>query len=157
MILDTFKVYSVIRRLVKSFEDWPAYQHGIIDKDGNILRKRSTLRTTQEKDSFQLLDLLVLNIKKLLMKLPGGNSKLATYAAALWLLKEGRIDSTTGTLSEADETSLLEFLKEEAPINNAGSGNVASIGVGPSGEPGKKKKRKRRNDHDIQYHSRLSG
>lgn len=30
-----------------------------------------------------------------------------------------------------------------APTNNAGSGNVAGIGVGPAGEPGVKKKKKK--------------
>jgi hypothetical protein len=29
-------------------------------------------------------------------------------------------------------------LAEEAPVNNAGSGNVAGLGVGPKGEPGRK-------------------
>jgi len=32
--------------------------------------------------------------------------------------------------------------KEDAPVNNAGGGQVAGIGVGPQGEPGIQKKRK---------------
>lgn len=30
----------------------------------------------------------------------------------------------------------LQFVLEDAPTNNAGSGNVDGIGVGPKGEPG---------------------
>jgi hypothetical protein len=34
-------------------------------------------------------------------------------------------------------------LKEDAPANSVGGGNIAGLGVGPQGEPGiKKKKRK---------------
>lgn len=33
-------------------------------------------------------------------------------------------------------------LNEEAPVNAAGGGNVAGIGVGPNGEPGMKRKPK---------------
>lgn len=51
--------------------------------------------------------------------------------------------------------SLTQFLlhkleENEVPVNNAGDGNIAAIGVGDQGEPGFKKKRKqalvRRND-----------
>jgi hypothetical protein len=35
-----------------------------------------------------------------------------------------------------------QMIIEEAPVNTAGSGQVAGIGVGPDGEPGIKKKRK---------------
>ena len=34
-----------------------------------------------------------------------------------------------------------EFVKEEVPVNNAGGGQVAGIGVGAQGEPGIKKKK----------------
>jgi len=37
-----------------------------------------------------------------------------------------------------------ESLKEDAPISSAGSGNIAGIGVGPYGEPGVKKKKKKK-------------
>ena len=34
-------------------------------------------------------------------------------------------------------------LKEDAPANMAGGGNIAGLGVGPQGEPGIRKKKKR--------------
>jgi hypothetical protein len=36
----------------------------------------------------------------------------------------------------------MNKLKEEVPVNSAGAGNVAGIGVGPQGEPGVTKKNK---------------
>jgi RNA polymerase sigma factor (sigma-70 family) len=36
-----------------------------------------------------------------------------------------------------------KFRKEDAPINNVGGGNIAGVGVGPAGEPGIKKKKKK--------------
>jgi len=35
------------------------------------------------------------------------------------------------------DSELLKALKEEAPTNNVGSGNIAGVGVGPKGEPGR--------------------
>tara|TARA_Y100000004_G_scaffold179091_1_gene222324 strand:+ start:1208 stop:1594 length:387 start_codon:yes stop_codon:yes gene_type:complete len=37
-------------------------------------------------------------------------------------------------------------LKEDAPANMAGGGNIAGIGVGPQGEPGIRKKKKREDE-----------
>lgn len=36
-----------------------------------------------------------------------------------------------------------DYIKEDAPANAVGRGNIAGVGVGPSGEPGIKKKRKK--------------
>jgi hypothetical protein len=36
-----------------------------------------------------------------------------------------------------------KFRKEDAPVNNVGGGNIAGVGVGPAGEPGVKKKKKK--------------
>jgi hypothetical protein len=38
--------------------------------------------------------------------------------------------------NEASALTHIESLKEDAPTVNAGSGNIAGIGVGPKGEPG---------------------
>ena len=32
---------------------------------------------------------------------------------------------------------------EDAPVNNVGGGNIAGVGIGPAGEPGIKKKKKK--------------
>ena len=42
-------------------------------------------------------------------------------------------------------------IDEDAPTNSAGSGSVAGLGVGPMGEPGVKKKKKKRTLIDARF------
>lgn len=101
MVVDLFLVYQFLRRLATPFEKWPAYESGVIDKDGNILKNKSERNTKSEKDSFGKFDLMILKLKKLLAKVPGGSSRLASYAAALWLIKEWKHFSDESLLNES--------------------------------------------------------
>jgi len=85
---DTFITYKIISTLVTDWEDQPAFEHGIIDKKGKLLRKSNTLKTNDERNSYTLFHRLVFNLKRLIQKLPGGSSKLASYTAGLFLIKE---------------------------------------------------------------------
>jgi hypothetical protein len=150
MIIDYFLVYQFVKRLATPFSEWDAFKLGIIDADGNILKKRKDLLTIPERNAFGLYDLLLLNIKKLLAKIPGGSSKLASYAAALYLIREYNefTDETILTEShifEFNETEFEDFISvilEDIATNNVGTGNIAGAGVGPDGEPGIRKYRK---------------
>ena len=85
---DAIIVYQLIKMLATDWEDQEAFKLGIIDKDGNVLRKRRTLKTQNEKNAFTVFHVLAFNLKKLLEKLPFGKTKLASFAAALILLRE---------------------------------------------------------------------
>lgn len=100
MIVDLFLVYQFIRRLATPFNEWEAYKLGIIDEKGNILKKRKNLALARERNAFGVFDLLVLNIKKLLAKVPGGSSRLASYAAALYLIREWNHFTDSSMLTE---------------------------------------------------------
>jgi len=80
-------VYTLrfLRLLTTKFEDSNAFEMGLIDKDGKKLRSPEG-RT--EKSAYNLFHRLVFNLKKLLAKVPGGKSSLASYASALYLIKE---------------------------------------------------------------------
>ena len=84
--IDLLITYRVIKMLVTPFEKQPAYALGIIDKNGKVLRKAKTLKTAKEKEAYTLLHRFVFNLKRLINVVPGGKSKLGTYAAALGLL-----------------------------------------------------------------------
>jgi hypothetical protein len=88
MVVDLFMVYQFIRRLATPFEKWPAYKEGIIDKDGKVLIKSKDLNTKKQRAAWRIFDRMIANLKKLLAKVPGGSSKLASYAAALFLIRE---------------------------------------------------------------------
>ena len=85
-VVNLFMVYQFLKRLATPFSQWPAFAEGVIDERGNILipiKKRNTVR---QRNAFGKFDLLVLKLKKLLEKVPGGKSRLASYAAALYLI-----------------------------------------------------------------------
>jgi hypothetical protein len=84
--IDLFVTYRFIRLLTTPFEKSDAYKLGIIDKDGN--RTDLKLTTSNEKNAYTVLHKLVFNIKKLFGKVPGLRTKVGTYAAALFLLKD---------------------------------------------------------------------
>ena len=164
-IVDTFVTYQFIKRLATPFEKWDAYKYGIIDKDGKLLRKSNTLKSPEEKNSWRYFDRLVANLKKLLGTIPGGKTRIASYAAALLLLKESK---SLADLSDDDLGIILENLlpnyinmvktrlNEEgegaaaAPANNVGGGKVAGMGVGPQGEPAGRLKKNKNNIKVIQ-------
>ena len=98
--VDLWMVYSFIRRLITPFTEWEAYKLGIIDERGNVLKKRKELRDQREIKAFGVFDILVLNLKKLLEKLPAGQTRLASYAAALWLIREHKAFTPDSILTE---------------------------------------------------------
>ena len=69
------------------------------------------LNTIEEKAAYTVLHKLVFNIKKLFGKVPGLRTKLGTYAAALFLLK----DTFKESVDDPDvfEKEFMKYLKEE--------------------------------------------
>ena len=99
--IDLLITYRVIKMLVTPFEKQPAYTLGIIDKNGKVLRKAKTLKRAKEKEAYTLLHRFVFNLKRLINIIPGGKTKLGTYAAALGLL-----------LKENKEINMVELEKD---------------------------------------------
>jgi len=87
-LVSAYMVYQFIRLLVTPFDKTDAFKLGIIDKNGKYLKKQRELLSTDEKKASTLFHRLVFNIKKLLAKVPGGQTRLGTFAAALYLIKE---------------------------------------------------------------------
>lgn len=135
--IDLFNIYQFLKRLVTPFEKWDAYETGVIDKDGKVIVPAEE-RTREQDRSWGYYDRLLANLKKLLGKIPGGKTRLASFAAALLLLKESNIDpDDTQYLQERLDFYMKEAVQLNEEITNvAGSGNIAGIGVGPKGEPG---------------------
>ena len=104
--IDLFVAYRFLRILTTPWENQPAFEHGIIDKDGKLLRKAAELKTTDEKSSFTLLHRLIFNLKRILHKIPGVKTKLGTYATALFLLKQHFADQV-----EEEDTIEATFKK----------------------------------------------
>ncbi len=120
--VDLYVLYTLIRRLSTPFTEWNAYKIGLIDDKGNFLVSKND-RTQEQKDELSYFDMLVLNLKKLLMKVPYANSRLATYAAALFLIKEGVDITSDSQVQHLTEEFVAEM--DGVPTNNIGSGAIA--------------------------------
>lgn len=113
--IDLLITYRVIKLLVTPWEKHDAYKLGIIDDKGKVLRKARTLKTSEEKKSYTLLHRFVFNLKRLIGIVPGGKSKLGSYAAALGLL-----------LKEEKEINSIELEKDL--YNHLRQNNLISLG-----------------------------
>ena len=140
--IDLFVTYRFIKLLVTPFDKTPAFKLGIIDKDGNRLKEKTVARgmqptqlnTAEEKSAYTILHKLVFNIKKIFAKVPGLRTKVGTYAAALFLLK----DTFKESVDDPDvfEKEFMKYLKEQGyEIDDSISEEVIGFGeVLPKGE-----------------------
>ena len=138
--IDLFVTYRFLRLLTTPFEDTDAFKLGIIDENGNRIMQKKVkkpaveLVTSEQKSSYTILHKLVFNIKKLFNKIPGLRTKVGTYAAALFLLK----DTFKESVDDPDmfEKEFVKFLKENnIEMDNEISEEVIGFGeVLPKGE-----------------------
>ena len=125
----------------------------IKDKDGNILIPKNK-RDFKQNQSLKVFDVMILKLKRLLGKVPLGKSKIASYAAALWLIREyDETKSEEQVLSEdvnylkyVHELRNERFMKfrqfiEDAPTNATGA---AVVGTGDTGVSWMTKKKQRK-------------
>lgn len=147
--VDSIIAYRILRLLVIPFEDTDAYRLGIIDRHGKELKKMRDLNTVEERDSYTILHRMIFRLKKIVEKVPVENKKLASFAAALSLIKEHAntdkepLDLETQYLDKLQHADLTEDIQyihnfihnknmltfkmffEEVPANNA----VATPGI----------------------------
>lgn len=123
-VIDNLIAFRIIYMLVTPFDQTDAFKYGIIDKDGNALKKTKDLKTTEEKESYNQLTKLVFSLKRILGKVPGGKSKLASIVAAYWLIKEAHKNKTNVTQQQLEEAiDLIEnnkitLVEEELDVIN---------------------------------------
>jgi hypothetical protein len=137
--IDLFVAYRFIRILTTPFEKSDAFKFGIIDNKGNRIKKENSskpaveLTTSELKNSYTILHKLVFNIKKIFLKVPGIKTKVGTYAAALFLLKDTFKENFENP--RFIEKTFLEYLKENYEIDDSISEEVIGFGeILPKGE-----------------------
>jgi len=112
-VVDTVMVFRILRKLTMPYNKWDAFKTGVMDKNGKILVKANK-RDKKQKDSFNLLDRMVWNLKRLLGKIPGGQMQIASYVAALALIKEYVEDNANAETAEY----LFERMDEHNYVTN---------------------------------------
>jgi hypothetical protein len=105
-----------VRLLTSDCADTKAYELGLIDDNGKKLKSPST---SDEKGAYTTFHRLVFNLKRLLNKFPAGKSKIGSYAAALFLLKEH---------SGLDDDSLKEWLNIDSLVLTESTNQTIMIG-----------------------------
>jgi len=111
---DTVYAFRFIRMMVMDWKSWDAYKEGIIDENGK--RNRDVkIDTDSKRSSYTPFVRLVANIKRLVSKLPGGGSKLGSFASALYLVKEKANLGEKGLkdICEKCDIEVLDFLNEK--------------------------------------------
>jgi hypothetical protein len=153
--IDSVIALRILRLLTQPFDQTDAFQMGIIDAKGKELKKMSQLNSVNERDAYTILHRMVFRLKKIIEKVPIENKKLASYAAALALVKEQvqlnkepidleslylqKLNTDLSEeklvveeyLNEKYTLTFMQFLDEEVPAgipaNNAGTPGIAGL------------------------------
>ena len=114
-LIDLFVTYRFIKLLVTPFDKQDAFKRGLIDDKGYRTEKK--VETPEDKSSYTVLHKLIFNIKRLMGKVPGLGSRLGTYAAALFLLKD-TFKEEIEDFSYIEKQLMEELLKNPEFLSN---------------------------------------
>lgn len=111
---DLVYTFRFIRMMVMDWKSWDAYKEGVIDENGKRI-KAVKLDTDARKNSYTPFIRLAANIKRLVSKIPGGGSKLGSFASALFLIKEqyGLSDDNLRSILQQFNMDSVDFLNEQ--------------------------------------------
>jgi len=118
--IDTVIVFRVLKLLTTPWKEQAAFKQGLIDEKGKRTKKKP--KSSEAKDAYTFLHRLVFNLRRIMEMIPFGKTRIGSYAAALFLVKEHA--GITGTRLDKEvfkhlqETGLLEddLLEEFVPI-----------------------------------------
>lgn len=149
-LLDRQYTLKILKMLATPWKKMDAYKLGIIDDNGNVLKKSFQLKTRQEKEAYNFLTRLIVILKKAIEKQEkrGDFNLTKALSPALWLVREQNISGSKSLndiglkyqkLYDLDitfveeEIQIKNFIKEEgaavggAPANSVGGGGVAGV------------------------------
>lgn len=114
-------VYTIrfLKLLVTPFDKTEAFKKGIIDADGKKNKEFNT-NSIDDREAYRShytpFHRLVFNLKRLMSKVPGGQSVVARYGAALALIKEhGELsDERLMQIHEETGIDILDCLAEQS-------------------------------------------
>ncbi len=109
--IDTVIVFRVLKLLTTPWKDQAAFKEGLIDEKGKRTKKKPT--TSDEKNAYSLLHRLVFNLKRIMEMIPFGKTRIASYAAALFLIKEH-----TGLKGTQLDKEVFKYLKESGQLDD---------------------------------------
>jgi hypothetical protein len=112
-ILDNLIALRIMWILITPFEKTDAFKLGLIDGEGNFIRKA---KTSEEKNATSMLHRLVWRIKKFINMVPGGSTRIGSMVAAYALVREcvlaDNYEADTFIIRESE----IELSEEEKEI-----------------------------------------
>ena len=120
--VDVYVAYKFVKILSTPWKKTDAYKLGIIDDKGKVLKKSKELETSEERKAYTIFHRLIWNVKRLLDKLPPGRTRIGSFVAAMWMLRE--YADKKGCVDNLMEDSLLEYLKDNHIITKVELQNV---------------------------------
>lgn len=110
---DLYFTFRFLKLLTTPWTDTEAYKLGLIDDNGKRLKSKK-IQSSEEKDAYTSFMRVVFNMKRLIQKLPGGSSKIASYASALLLIREemGVTDKGIEKLVKEMDLDPADFISE---------------------------------------------
>ena len=112
--IDLYMTYQFLKRLTTPFSETEAFKLGLIDDSGKKLKSPNT---SNEHAAWGYFDRLVFNLKKLISAVPFGKTKLASYAAALFMIREqnNRYINDHAYLAESFEGTMRQISNQQLP------------------------------------------
>ena len=113
IITDTIYTYRFIKLLVTPFKETKAYQLGLIDSNGERTKKK--IENSTQRAALTPFHKLVFSVRKLMAVAPGGKSKLASYAAAWYLVKDNfklKEESIHKILKKSGYDSIMSLVED---------------------------------------------
>ena len=109
---DLAYTFRFIRMMAMDWKDWDAYKLGLIDENGKR-NKNVKMDTDAKKSAYTPFVRLAANLKRLVAKVPGGGSRLGSFASALFLIKEKVGEKGIKSICEEMNIEVLDFLNEK--------------------------------------------
>ena len=113
--MDLYFVYKFAKFIAMPWTDWPAYQLGIIDDEGNVIKKRR--EGIEERANYTLFHRLLRKLKQLLERVPGMKGKLGKAVAAYFLFKEGM--EKHGANGELLDEGFLDYINDNMTLTES--------------------------------------
>jgi hypothetical protein len=112
-VIDGLIAYRVLKLLVTPFNRTKAFELGIIDDKGKVLKKSRDIKDPQERNAYTLLIRFVFNLKRLLSKVGIRGPLGSAAAAALAFFKEEAGEQLSDTAALDIEREIYKYITSE--------------------------------------------
>ena len=109
-IIDGLIAYRVLKLLVTPFNKTKAFEFGIIDDKGKVLKKSRDIYDQQERNAYTLLIRFVFNLKRLLSKVGVRGPIGSATAAAIAFFKEEAGEQLSDNAAQDIEREVYKYI-----------------------------------------------